>query len=172
MSFEKSRPRTRRSGIEHEEERAWASFYQHVGSDSASATEVLAQLESDPEMKRTHLALYLCCKKSLRQHKARQARNKRIGQFVRWLCHGLFIRPLRRLRETLGHGSDIAVECLPETVKEPAVAQVRRLAREAEFATVHKAFGQQAAKPATDSAAAPTETQESSGGTKTSNVAA
>ena len=171
MSFEKSRPRTRRSSIEHEEERAWASFYQRVGSDPIIADEVMAQLESDPEIKRTHLALYLCCKKSLRQHKARQARNKRIGQFVRWLCHGLFIRPLRGLRETLGHGSDIAVECLPETVKEPAVAQVRRLAREAEFATAHKTFGQQAAKPATDSAAVPAETQASSGA-KTSNAAA
>ena len=171
MSFEKSRPRTRRSSIEHEEERAWASFYQRVGSDPIIADEVMAQLESDPEIKRTHLALYLCCKKSLRQHKARQARNKRIGQFVRWLCHGLFIRPLRGLRETLGHSSDIAVECLPETVKEPAVAQVRRLAREAEFATAHKTFGQQAAKPATDSAAVPAETQASSGA-KTSNAAA
>ena len=36
----------------------------------------LAQFESDPEMKRAHLALYLCCKESLRMHKARQARNK------------------------------------------------------------------------------------------------
>lgn len=171
MSFEKSRSRPRRSSIEHEEERAWGGFYQRVGRDPAIATEVLAQLESDPEMKRTHLALYLCCKKSLRQHKARQGRNKRIGQFVRWLCHGLFIRPLRGLRETLGHGSDIAVECLPEVGREPAVAQVRRLAREAEFATARTAFGQQAAKPAPDSAAAPAETHALSG-TKTSNAAA
>ena len=55
--FEKSRPRPRRSGIESEEERAWVGFYQRVGRDPAIATEVMAQLESDPEMKRTHLAL-------------------------------------------------------------------------------------------------------------------
>ena len=82
MSLEKPRPRPRRSGIESEEERAWVGFYQRVGRDSAIATEVMTQLESDPEMKRTHLALYLCCKESLRRHKAHQARNKRIGQFL------------------------------------------------------------------------------------------
>jgi hypothetical protein len=87
MSLEKPRPRPRRSGIESEEERAWVGFYKRVGRDPAIATEVMAQLESDPEMKRTHLALYLCCKESLRRHKARQARNKRIGQFVRGLGH-------------------------------------------------------------------------------------
>lgn len=167
MSFEKSRSRPKRSSIETEEARVWVGFYQRVGRDPAIASEVLTLLESDPEMRRTHLALYLCCKESLRQHKTRQARNKRIGQFVRWLCQGLFIQPLRGLRETLKHGSDIAVECLPETAKEPAVAQVRRLAREAEFATDRAAFGQQASA---DSATALAEPRASSAA-KTSNVA-
>ncbi|RTL56523.1 MAG: hypothetical protein EKK46_04785 [Rhodocyclaceae bacterium] len=155
MSLEKSRPRSRRSGIESEEERAWVSFYQRVGRDPAIATEVMAQIESDPEMKRTHLALYLCCKESLRRHKARQARDKRIGQFVRWLCHGLFVQPWRTLQEGLHRGGDIAVECLPESAKEPALAQVRRLAREAEFASARTAFDQQTADPASTSRASP-----------------
>ena len=161
MSLEKPRPRPRRSGIESEEERAWVGFYRRVGRDPAIATEVMAQLESDPEMKRTHLALYLCCKESLRQHKARQTRNKRIGQFVRWLCHGLFVRPLHSLQKGLRHGSDIAVECLPEVVKEPAVAQVPRLARETEFNTAHTAFEQQAAQPTGEPLPASTEAQAS-----------
>ena len=171
MSLEKSRPRPRRSGIESEEERAWVGFYQRVGRDPAIATEVMAQLESDPEMKRTHLALYLCCKESLRQHKVRQARNKRIGQFVRGLCHGLFVRPWRSLQRGLRHGSDIAVECLPEVAKEPAVAQVHRLAQETEFATARTAFEQQAAPLAADPTAAPAEAQ-APASSKTSRVAA
>ena len=93
MSLAKPRPRSRRSSIETEEERAWVGFYRRVGRDPAIATEVIAQLESDPEMKRSHLALYLCCKESLRRHKARQARHQRIGQFVRWLWHGLLLQP-------------------------------------------------------------------------------
>ena len=97
----------------------------------------------------------------LRQHKARQTRNKRIGQFVRWLCHGLFVRPLHSLQKGLRHGSDIAVECLPEVVKEPAVAQVRRLARETEFNTAHTAFEQQAAQPTGEPLPASTEAQAS-----------
>jgi hypothetical protein len=81
MSFDQPKVRTKRSGIEHEEERAWVGFYQRVRSDAAIATEVMAQLDADPEMKRRHLALCLCCKQSLRTHKARQQRDKRIGQF-------------------------------------------------------------------------------------------
>ena len=161
MSLEKPRPRSRRSSIETEEERAWVGFYQRVGRDPAIATEVMAQLESDPEMKRTHLALYLCCKESLRRHKARQARHQRIGQFVRRLCHGLFVQPWRSLQTGIQHGRDVAVECLPDVAKEPAVAQVHRLAGDAEFATAHAAFEQQAAEPAPDQAAAPVEAKAS-----------
>ncbi len=74
MSQEKiHRPRSRRSGVHVEEEKAWISFYRHVGNP-AIATEVMHQLESDLEMKRAHLALYLRCKESLRMQKARQAR--------------------------------------------------------------------------------------------------
>jgi hypothetical protein len=68
MSPEKPRPRARRCGIEFEEERAWVGFYKRVGRDPAIAAEVMAQLEADVDMKRTHLALYLCCKESLRVH--------------------------------------------------------------------------------------------------------
>lgn len=147
MSLEKSRSRPRPSTIESEEERAWVAFYRRVGRDPAIASEVMAQLESDPEMKRTHLALYLCCKESLRRHKAQQARNKRVGQFVRWLCHSLFVQPWRSLQEGWREGSDLVVECLPEATKEPAVAPVRRLARNAEFLTARTGFDQQAADP-------------------------
>lgn len=110
MSFEKPRLRPKRSGVEFEEEQAWVSFYRRVRADVAIATEVLGQLEADPESKRAHLALYLCCKESLRVHKVRNARNKRIGLFVRWLCHGAFIVPLQGLRRGLRLGGDIAVD--------------------------------------------------------------
>jgi hypothetical protein len=140
---ERARPRAKRFGVEFEEERAWVTFYRRVGHDVTIATEVLNQLEADPEMKRMHLALYLCCKESLRSHKARQARNKRIGQFVRWLCGGLFAAPARLLRR----GGDMALECLPQTAKEPAAPQVRRLTREAEFARAQAAFDPKAPAP-------------------------
>lgn len=157
MSSDKPRPRVRRSSIETEEERAWIGFYQRVGRDPVIANEVLAQLESDPEMKRTHLALYLGCKESLRRHKARQARNLRIGLFVRRLCHGLFVRPWRSLQSGLRDGSDLAVECLPQVTKEPAVAQIGRRTQEAKLATARTAFGQHGTEPSP----APTEIQAS-----------
>jgi hypothetical protein len=137
MSYDSPKGRSKRSGIDHEEERAWVGFYRRVHGDAAVATEVLAQLDADPEMKRRHLALYLYCKQSLRTHKSRQQRDKRVGQFVRWLCHGLFIAPIRALQR----GVQLAVECLPEATREPAVPKVRKLARETEFA-VAPAFQQ------------------------------
>ena len=159
MSIEKSRPRPRRASLESEEERAWVGFYQRVGRDSAIASEVLAQLESDPEMKRSHLALYLCCRESLRQDKTRQARHKRIGQFVRWLCVGLFIQPLCGLQKLWRHGSDIAVECLPDVAKESAAAQVRRPTREAVFQMACTTFNQRTVASAAEQVPASTETQ-------------
>jgi hypothetical protein len=157
MSFEKPRSRPKRSGVEFEEERAWVSFYRRVRADVAIATEVLTQLEADPESKRAHLALYLCCKESLRMHKVRNARNKRIGLLVRWLCHGAFIVPLQGLRRGMRLGGDIAVECLPEPGKEPAVPQVRRLASDPEFANAAAGFVQ----PGAASTVAPAATESS-----------
>lgn len=142
MPLEKTHPHTRRSGIEFEEERAWIGFYQRVGRDAAIAAEVMAQLDADADMKRTHLALYLCCKESMRVHKARQARHRRIGQFVRHLAQAIFVRPLLGLRTRLRRGGDLAVECLPDISREPAVQQVRRLGQVAEFATAQAAFEQ------------------------------
>lgn len=144
MSQEKSsRPRSKRSGVGYEEEKAWVGFYRRVGNP-AIATEVMHQLESDPEMKRAHLALYLRCKESLRMQKVRQARNKRVGQFVRMLCSAVFVAPALAIRKLLRQGGDIAVECLPEVVKEPAARRVRQLSTEPEFAQAQSEFGGQA----------------------------
>lgn len=152
MSPEKPPLRARRVSVASEEERAWVTFYKRVGYDVAIATEVLTQLEADPEMKRAHLALYLCCKESLRLHKARLTRNKRIGQFVRWLCHGLFVRPTQALLRAGRRSGDLAVECLPATVTEPAAHQVRQLTREPEFAHAASQFDP-SATPGSEAAA-------------------
>lgn len=147
MSLEKSRARPKRSSLDIEEARAWIGFYRGVGNDPVIAAEVMAQLDADPEMKRAHLALYLCCKQSLRTHKATAARNKRIAQFVRWVLHGLVMVPVQALSRALRESRDIAVECLPEVRKEPALSQVKRLKKEAEFAEAQATFEAQAAAP-------------------------
>ncbi len=139
-----SRPRSTRSGVGAEEEKAWVGFYRRVGNPVIAA-EVMHQLESDPEMKHAHLALYLRCKESLRMQKTRQARNKRIGQFVRMLCSALFVAPALAMRKLLYHGGDLAVACLPEVVNEPATPRVRRLSKEPEFVQAHAQFDDQTA---------------------------
>jgi hypothetical protein len=145
MSQEKThRPRARRPGVHLEEEKAWIGFYRRVGNPDI-ATEVMHQLESDPEMKRTYLALYLRCKETLRTQKARQARHKRIGQFIRMLFHGLIVAPAIAAQKLLRQSGEIAVECLPEVRKEPAVRQVKNLARDTEFGQAQSEFDSQAA---------------------------
>ncbi|MES2264289.1 MAG: hypothetical protein V4724_37755 [Pseudomonadota bacterium] len=139
--------RSQRHGVAFEEEKVWISFYRRVG-DPAIAVEVMNQLDSDPELKRMYLALYLRCKESLRTHKARQERNKRIGQFVRMLLHAVFVLPLAGMQRWLRHGGDIAVECLPEVAREPAARRVQKLSKEAEFEQAKSTFSEQApAKP-------------------------
>lgn len=140
MSQERSiSPRKKRFGVDYAEEKAWIGFYRRVG-DPVIAAEILHELQSDPEMKRAHLALYLRCKESLRAHKARLARDKRIGQFVRMLCSAVFLAPARAVHRLLRQSTDIAVECLPQTAAEPAARHVRKLTREAEFAQEQSAF--------------------------------
>ncbi|MDF3831458.1 hypothetical protein P3W85_00550 [Cupriavidus basilensis] len=153
MSLEKTRPRSRRASVDTEEEKAWVGFYRRVRSDASIAAEVLSQLDADPEMKRQHLALYLCCKESLREAKARQARNKRVGQFVRSMFSALFIQFPRLTRRRFERGAELAAECLPEAMPEPAQAQTRRLAPKREFAAKRTAFDQQQAEPQADALA-------------------
>lgn len=148
MSLEKThRPHARRSGVHLEEEKAWIRFYRRVGNPDI-AVEVMHQLESDPEMKRQHLALYLRCKESLRKQKARQARHKRIGQFVRMLLHALLVAPGIAIQKLLRQSGELAVECLPEVRKEPAVRQVKNLVQDTEFAQAQSEFDREASPPA------------------------
>lgn len=148
MSQEKTaRSRMRRPSIQLEEEKAWIGFYRRVGNPAIAAA-IMYQLESDPEMKRLHLALYLRCKESLRTHKARQARNQRIGQCVRMLFHALLVAPFVAIQKWLRQSGELAVECLPEVRKEPAVQQVKNLMRDTEFAQAQSEFDNQAATSA------------------------
>lgn len=140
MNLQAHRARPRRASVATEEDRAWVSFYQRVRTDPAIAAEVLTQLESDVEMRREHLALYLCCRESLRLHQAREERHRRIGRFVRGLLGGLFVRLPQALRQAMGRGGDIAVACLPEAPIEPAAAKVRRLAADPKVRAARDAF--------------------------------
>jgi hypothetical protein len=102
-----------RTSVALEEERLWVGFYRRV-ANPAIAAEVIQHLDGDADQKRTHPALYLRCKESLRKKKARQARTKRIRSFMRRILGGLLRDPERRTRGKL--------KSLPET-PELAAAQ-------------------------------------------------
>src|SRR5438132_437380 len=85
-----------RTSVALEEERLWVGFYRRA-ANPAIAAEVIKQLDGDADQKRTHPALYLRCKESLRKKKARQARTKRIRDFMRRILRGLLRHSESRL---------------------------------------------------------------------------
>ncbi len=108
-----------RTSVALEEERVWIGFYRRVGNP-AIAAEVIRHLDADADQKRSHPALYLRCKESLRRKKARQARAKRIRGFMRRILGGLLRHSERNLRPQLRHSARIVVEGLSESMREPA----------------------------------------------------
>ncbi|MBS7463042.1 hypothetical protein [Pseudomonas syringae] len=78
-----SSPCQRRSSICREEERVWVSFYQRVGRDPSLAAELLALMKADAVMHRELLALYLCCRESIRCHEARRWRDQQLANIMR-----------------------------------------------------------------------------------------
>jgi hypothetical protein len=129
----------KRSAVAIEEDCTWVRFYRQAGNADIAA-EVLTQLDADAQARHEHLALYLRCRESLRAHKARTQRNKRIGQFVRLGCRVMVAEPLRALRRGAAHAIDLLVECLPEARREPAAAKVRKLRRDQVIEQAHASF--------------------------------
>ena len=122
-----------------EEDRAWAQLYASVGQ-AATAEEVVKQLDADAPARHCHLALYLRARTTLRERKVIEARNQRIGAFVRSVVAFLVIGPFRLLRSMLSSGSDAAVEMLPPARRDPAKVRVRSLTSDPEFARAAERF--------------------------------
>ena len=117
-------PRTRtirlyRSSVAVEEERVWIAFYRRV-ADPAIAAEVIQHLDADADLKRTHSALYLSCKESLRRKKARHIRTKRIRSLMRKILRALRLRRESNIRPHLRHSDRVVFERLPESASESA----------------------------------------------------
>ena len=130
-----------RTSVALEEERLWVGFYRRV-ANPAIAAEVIQHLDGDADQKRTHPALYLRCKESLRKKKARQARTKRIRSFMRRILGGLLRDPERRTRGQLRHNSRIVVDGLSESMREPAQHAVKSRPQTAELAAAQPEGGQ------------------------------
>jgi hypothetical protein len=158
--------RSRCGSVDAEEQRAWVAFYKRVGRDADLAAEVMAQLAGDAEMKRHHLALYLSCKQALRVHRARQARDKRIAQWLRLLVQLTLMRPVafvgNAAQRAFHRSADVLAEAViagqqstsapsnrgsgsrSGTSIEPTAARIRSLMGDAEFADGHARLQQQA----------------------------
>ena len=124
-----------------EEERLWVGFYRRVDNPRIAA-EVIQHLDGDADQKRSHPALYLRCKESLRKKKARQARTKRIHNFMRRMLGGLLRHSESSLRPQLRPSARIVVEGLSESMREPAQHAVKSRPQTAELAAAQADSGQ------------------------------
>lgn len=122
-----------------EEDRAWSQLYTAIGQPS-TAEEVVKQLEADPQAKRTHLALYIRAKTTLREQKAVDARNQRIGSFVRTALALVVLGPFRWLRSFRSFAAGVAVETLPPVRREPARSRANSLRGDPDFAPAKDRF--------------------------------
>jgi hypothetical protein len=130
-----------RTSVALEEERLWVGFYRRV-ANPAIASEVIQHLDGDADQKRTHPALYLRCKESLRKKKARQARTRRIRSFMRRILGGLLRHSERDLRPQPRHSARIVVEGLSESMPEPAQHAVKSRPQTPELAAAQPDGGQ------------------------------
>jgi len=126
-----------RTSVALEEERLWVGFYRRV-ANPAIAAEVIQHLDGDADQKRTHPALYLRCKESLRKKKARQARTKRI----RRILGGLLRHSESSLRPQPRHSARIVVEGLSESMREPLQHAMKSRPQTAELAAAQPDGGQ------------------------------
>jgi len=124
-----------------EEERVWVGFYRRVGNP-AIAAEVIQHLDADADQKRSHPALYLRCKESLRRKKARQARTKRVRSFMRRILGGMLHHSESSLRPHPRPSARIVVEGLSESMREPAQHAVTSRPQTAELAPAQPDGGQ------------------------------
>lgn len=127
-----------------EEDRAWSQLYTAIGHPS-TAEEVVKQLEADPQAKRTHLALYIRAKTTLREQKAVDARNQRIGSFVRWVLTSVVLGPFRWLRAARSVAAGVAIEALPPVRREPSRTRATALRGDPDFAPAKERFAGTAA---------------------------
>ena len=108
-----------RSSVAVEEERLWIAFYRRV-ADPAIAAEVIQHLDADADLKRTHSALYLSCKESLRRKKARHIRTKRIRSLMRKILRALCLRRESNILPHLRHRGGIVLEGFPDSTSKSA----------------------------------------------------
>lgn len=118
--------RKRRKTVEDEEARTWVRFYQRVG-DAELATEVLALLETEADVRRDHPALMLLCRESLRRRKHEEQRRKRIAQAIHVVARCLVVIPAVATWRLAVAGVDLLVECLQPATRDGARGRVRGL---------------------------------------------
>ena len=130
-----------RTSVALEEERLWVGFYRRV-ANPAIAAEVLQHLDGDADQKRSHPALYLRCKESLRKKKARQARTKRIRSLMRRILGGLLRHSESNPRPQPRHSASIVVEGRSGSMREPAQHSVKNRPQTSELAAAQSDGGQ------------------------------
>lgn len=113
------------------EDRAWDDLYRSV-KDPTTATEVVELFDADLDVRKSHLALYLRCRQTVRAVELRRIRIERVAAFLHVVIKTPFVAMLRLFRG----GTDVAIEMMPKVEgrapgsarkSEPAARRVKKL---------------------------------------------
>ena len=124
-----------------DEDRAWTKVYDSVEREPATAREVVKQLESDPEIKQSRLALLILAKQTVRRHEAEEAHRQRVAALARRTLVAVVSAPLRLFSSGTTFAMNIAD---PQAKKEPAKTRALSLKRDADFAAAKERFDRSA----------------------------
>jgi len=131
LSQDKTLPRPSRRIAE--EDRAWCHLYRSA-RDPAVAAEVVQHLRNDPDAARCHLALYLCCRQTLRAHRERIARRQRIARATRRFLRALASTPAAIIRKLLGNDDARPIDPTARLSAPRALQRIRDLPARIELA--------------------------------------
>lgn len=144
------------------EDVAWHALYRSA-HDPSRAAEVVEYLENDEASRKSHLALYLVCRQTMRAHEIRQIRIQRFASLLQLVVQISLVMPVMAVLRLFRGASDLAVELKPNTgaeaparrtKAEPAAKRVRKLVKQPEFAQAMGNFPSAAQAASSDSPAA------------------
>lgn len=117
------------------EDRAWDALYRSV-NDPSTAAEVVEIFDADPDVRKSHLALYLRCRQTVRAMEQRRMRIERVAAFLQIAFLFVIARPFVGLIRLFRGGTDVAIEMMPKGRRqvsgsnknlEPAARRVKKL---------------------------------------------
>ncbi|MCG2583869.1 hypothetical protein [Massilia sp. TS11] len=117
-----SRPRSRRTLVDAEEDKVWVGFYRSI-EDAAIASDLVQYFDANPEMRHRRPGLYIKAKQSMRSSWERRANAKRVAHAIQAAAF-VMLRPWYIARQALHFIGRVVLDTLPPAHERSRVPNV------------------------------------------------